>query len=167
MTTIKQLAATLGGHLRNYRTSRNDRQVDFAARIGVGVSTYRAMEAGDARVSLEAWLKAAQLMGRGDEFVGVFEPRGSLIDSLLKEAEVGATVRKRVRKAVQFTIRAGRDDESVGGSEQRLRRANHAGRRRDDESGGGGEPRGSLIDSLLKEAEAGAADGKRVRKAGI
>lgn len=164
MTTIKQLAATLGEHLRNYRTNRNDRQVDFAARIGVGVSTYRAMEAGDARVSLEAWLTAAQLMGRGDEWVKIFEQRGSLIDSLLREAEVGATKRKRVRKAFR---QVGRDGESAGGSEQRLRRAVHAGRRRDDESGGGGEQCGSLIDSLLQEAEAGATDGKRAGKAGI
>lgn len=107
MTTIKQLAATLGEHLRNYRISRNDRQVDFAARIGVGVSTYRAMEAGDARVSLEAWLKAAQLMGRGDELVGVFEQRGSLIDSVLQEAQAGATARKRVRKGWRLNAPSG------------------------------------------------------------
>lgn len=52
MTTIEQSASRLGQHLRAYRLQRNDRQVDLAARLWVGLSTYRAMEAGDARVSL-------------------------------------------------------------------------------------------------------------------
>lgn len=99
MATITLLAATLGAHFKKYRISRNDRQIDFAARIGVGVSTYRAMEVGDSRVSLEAWLKVAQLMGRDAELVGVFAQRGGLIDAVLKEEEEPAMDRKRVRKS--------------------------------------------------------------------
>lgn len=100
MTTIKDMATSLGQYLRNHRINRNDRQIDFAARIGVGLSTYRAMEAGDPRVSLEAWLKVASLLGRDGELLSVFEPRdGGLIEALLNQEKIAPSVRQRVRKA--------------------------------------------------------------------
>ncbi len=52
----------LGQALRAYRIHCNDRQSDLAARLGVGLSTIKAMESGSPGVSIGCWMHAFTLM---------------------------------------------------------------------------------------------------------
>lgn len=53
----------MGEQLRLYRCERKDRQIDMAARLGIGLSTLKAMEAGSPGVAIGHWMKAFSLMG--------------------------------------------------------------------------------------------------------
>ncbi len=77
--SLKALAG-LGGQLRELRLARNDRQSDFAARLGVSIPTLRKLEQGDPTVAIGTWLDAIWLVGRLDHLTKVLEPTSSLFD---------------------------------------------------------------------------------------
>jgi transcriptional regulator with XRE-family HTH domain len=57
----------LGERLRQARIARHEMQQRFADRLGVSRPTLGRMESGDPGVSIGAWLKALQMLGRDDE----------------------------------------------------------------------------------------------------
>ncbi len=52
----------LGRELARYRYARNERQVDFAAHLGISIPTYRRMERGCSRVPLAYWLRVLSVL---------------------------------------------------------------------------------------------------------
>lgn len=58
----------LGELLRQWRLESRDGEVQevIAARLGVGLSTYRKMERGDGGVAIRHWIAALEAMGRLD-----------------------------------------------------------------------------------------------------
>ena len=86
----------LGRQLRELRLERNDRQSDFAARLGVSVPTLRKLEQGDPTVAIGTWIDAVWLVGRLDKLIKVLEPRSSLFDQW--EAQRQRKARKRASK---------------------------------------------------------------------
>lgn len=78
-----QLARIIGQHLRTGRQRRfpRDTQEDFARRIGVSRPTYQRMEAGNTKVALGNYLRAADLLGIGRQFAdGMTPPRRSFFE---------------------------------------------------------------------------------------
>jgi len=67
------IARTLGFALRTARIDAKETQDGLAARIGVSRWTVAAMEKGDAKVSLGAWLKASALLGLLDSWESVMQ----------------------------------------------------------------------------------------------
>lgn len=100
MPTISNTATLIGEHLKAYRISRNDRQEDMAARIGVGLSTYRAMEKGDDSVRFSAWLQVVHLMNHETDLIKVFEHRagGGLLAAVIQQKTESKSLKMRVRK---------------------------------------------------------------------
>lgn len=99
MNDISLLGQTLGEQLKQLRITKGDRQTDMAARIGISITTYQRMEAGDTTVSLKHWLQALLLLGRGPRIESLFAAEEDLfgeLDSLL--AKTGTSQRKRVRR---------------------------------------------------------------------
>jgi transcriptional regulator with XRE-family HTH domain len=72
--------SNLGKRLRALRLERNERQEDFAARLGVSVPTLRKLEQGDPAVAVGTWLDAIWLLDRLDDLAQVLAPRKSLFD---------------------------------------------------------------------------------------
>ena len=84
---LRDAAATLGSHLRRYRTrvidvSQREMVVRLSDRLlemhgkegGISRNTYRKMEAGDPKVNFAFWLAVFQEMGLLDEIVRAAEP---------------------------------------------------------------------------------------------
>jgi len=86
----------LGRQLRELRLERNDRQADFAARLGVSIPTLRKLEQGDPTVAIGTWIDAIWLLGRLDQLTTVLEPRSSLFDQW--EARHQRNARQRASK---------------------------------------------------------------------
>jgi transcriptional regulator with XRE-family HTH domain len=86
----------LGRQLRALRIERNDRQSDFAARLGVSVPTLRKLEHGDASVAIGPWVDAIWLLGRLEELAKILAPRKSMFDQW--ESRKKPRVRERARK---------------------------------------------------------------------
>ncbi len=86
----------LGRQLRELRLERNDRQSDFAARLGVSIPTLRKLERGDPTVAIGTWVDAVWLVGRLEQLTKVLEPRSSLFDQW--EAQHKSATRKRASK---------------------------------------------------------------------
>jgi transcriptional regulator with XRE-family HTH domain len=92
---IKSLTR-LGRQLRELRLERNDRQSDFAARLGVSIPTLRKLEQGDPTVAIGTWIDAVWLVGRLDQLIKVLEPTSSLFDQWEEQHQTKA--RKRASK---------------------------------------------------------------------
>jgi transcriptional regulator with XRE-family HTH domain len=92
---IKSLTR-LGHQLRELRLERNDRQSDFAARLGVSIPTLRKLEQGDPTVAIGTWIDAVWLVGRLDQLTKVLEPTSSLFDQWEEQHKTKA--RKRATK---------------------------------------------------------------------
>ena len=88
--------ARLGHQLRELRLERNDRQSDFAARLGVSIPTLRKLEQGDPTVAIGTWIDAIWLVGRLDHLAKVLEPTSSLFDQWEKQRQPKA--RKRAHR---------------------------------------------------------------------
>ncbi|MGD8836624.1 MAG: helix-turn-helix transcriptional regulator [Desulfobacteraceae bacterium] len=86
----------LGEQLRKLRLERNDRQSDFAARLGVSIPTLRKLEQGDPTVAIGTWIDAIWLVGRLDELTKVLEPTPSLFDQWERQRQT--KTRKRASK---------------------------------------------------------------------
>ena len=66
----QQCLTALGSRLREYRRQypdRRDSQLQFAARIGISVPTYRKMERGDPSVPIGYWIRALSLFDHLDD----------------------------------------------------------------------------------------------------
>lgn len=99
METIEDIVGKLGVHLRAYRIDHKDRQTDFALRIGVSLSTLRAMESGEPGVSISAWMKAWSFLGKTEAVLEAVAP--CTPEDLFAEIEAREGVsrpRQRVRK---------------------------------------------------------------------
>ena len=77
----------LGSQLRRLRLERNDRQSDFAFRLGVSIPTLRKLEQGDPTVAIGTWVDAMWLLGRLDRLEKVLAPKTSLFDQWEKETK--------------------------------------------------------------------------------
>ena len=86
----------LGRQLRELRLERNDRQSDFAARLGVSIPTLRKLEQGDPTVAIGTWIDAMWLVGRLDQLTKVLETTSNLFDQW--EEQHQPKVRKRASK---------------------------------------------------------------------
>lgn len=86
----------LGRQLRKLRLERNDRQSDFAARLGVSIPTLRKLEQGDPSVAIGTWIDAIWLVGRLDRLTKVLEATSSLFDQWEEQHQMKA--RKRASK---------------------------------------------------------------------
>ena len=63
----------LGQRLRQSRLVLNDKQKDFAFRIGISEVTLRKMEQGHSGVAIGNWLKALVFLGREFELDGLLK----------------------------------------------------------------------------------------------
>lgn len=74
--SLPDLAREIGQHLRAGRKTRfpADTQEDFARRIGVSHYTCRKMEKGDPSVAMGSYLRAAILLGLGEQLAAAFRP---------------------------------------------------------------------------------------------
>jgi len=95
--TITDLEETwlrrLGERLRCWRLERDESQATAASRLGVSVSTWRRMEAGEPSIPVTAWLRALEFYGGGlDRLEPLLEERGSRFEAAERE-------RKRRRRA--------------------------------------------------------------------
>jgi len=73
---IRRLSARIGECLRRGRRVRfpEDTQDDFARRVGVSRYTWQKAEHGDPSVAMGTYLRAARLLGIGDQVAQAFEP---------------------------------------------------------------------------------------------
>lgn len=78
----------LGQRLTATRLQRNDRQGDFAARLGVSIPTYRKMEAGDPTVTIGYWIRALRLLDRLGDVEKLLETPASIFAQLEQRATV-------------------------------------------------------------------------------
>ncbi len=92
----KEALEKLGRQLRTLRLERNDRQSDFAARLGVSIPTLRKLEQGDATAAIGTWIDAFWLLGRLDNLIKALSPRTSLFDQW--ERQNKPQTRKRASK---------------------------------------------------------------------
>lgn len=76
----------LGERLTVARLQRNDRQGDFAARLGVSIPTYRKMEAGDPTVTIGYWIRALRLLDRLGDVEKLLETPTSIFAQLEQRA---------------------------------------------------------------------------------
>ena len=76
----QQVLIEFGNQLRKLRIERNDRQSDFAARLGVSVPTLRKLEQGDPTVAIGTWVDAIWILGRIEGLKEVLTPAQSLFD---------------------------------------------------------------------------------------
>lgn len=93
----KTLLSELGSIIRVERIKRNDKQSDFAARMGVSIPTLRKIESGNPKTLIQDWLRALELVGRLDilRLLTTHQPEESLFN-LAKRRD--ALSRQRVRK---------------------------------------------------------------------
>lgn len=98
VSTKSSKALTRIGHqLRELRLERNDRQTDFAARLGVSIPTLRKLEQGDPTVAIGTWIDAIWLVGRLDQLTKVLEPTSSLFDQWERQNQTKAR-RRAIKK---------------------------------------------------------------------
>lgn len=86
----------LGNRVRVLRLERDERQEDFAARLGVSVPTLRKIEQGDPAVAIGTWLDAIWLLDRLEDLAPVLEAKKSLFDQWQQKQQSG---RKRASRA--------------------------------------------------------------------
>lgn len=65
---------SLGSRLESLRLARNEKQGEFAARIGVSIPTYRRMCQGSPNTQLGYWVRAARLLDVLDQFSVLLTP---------------------------------------------------------------------------------------------
>jgi transcriptional regulator with XRE-family HTH domain len=70
----------LGKRVRDLRLERNERQEDFAARLGVSIPTLRKIEQGDPSVAIGTWLDTIWLLDRLGDLAQVLSAEKSLFD---------------------------------------------------------------------------------------
>lgn len=87
----------LGQRLKALRIERNERQSDFAFRLGVSVPTLRKLEQGDPSVVIGTWIDALWLLNRLDELDLLLAEKESLFDRW--EQRNKKKQRKRVAKS--------------------------------------------------------------------
>jgi transcriptional regulator with XRE-family HTH domain len=78
----------LGERLAAARLRRNDRQGDFAVRVGVSIPTYRKMEAGEPSVALGCWVRALRLLDQLDDVEKLLAPPASVFAQLEQQSTV-------------------------------------------------------------------------------
>jgi transcriptional regulator with XRE-family HTH domain len=86
----------LGRQLLARRLERNERQSDFAARLGVSIPTLRKLEQGDPNVAIGTWVDAVWLLGRLNHLPEVLAGKPSLFDQWEKQNR--PSIRKRASK---------------------------------------------------------------------
>ncbi len=97
ISSVSEASLTrLGARLRFLRLARNERQSDFAGRLGISVPTLRKVEGGDPSVAIGVWLDAAWLLDRLEDFEQVLAPKESLFDQWEQHKQ---PMRKRASKA--------------------------------------------------------------------
>ncbi len=95
---IQNSLLELGKQLKAMRLQRNDRQSDFAARLGVSIPTLRKLEQGDPAVAIGTWVTAFWLLDRLDAFKMVLRAEPSLFDLWDHQGEhQGAAIQKKPR----------------------------------------------------------------------
>lgn len=87
----------LGQRFKVLRIERNERQSDFAFRLGISVPTLRKLERGDPSVAIGTWIDALWLLNRLDELDQLLAKQESLFDRWDKRNK--ETPRKRVTKS--------------------------------------------------------------------
>jgi transcriptional regulator with XRE-family HTH domain len=92
----KIVLGQLGQQLLARRLERNERQADFAARLGVSIPTLRKLEQGDPTVAIGTWVDVVWLLGRLDRLAEVLAAKPSLFDQWEKQNR--PSVRKRASK---------------------------------------------------------------------
>lgn len=70
----------LGKRVRDLRLERNERQEDFAARLGISIPTLRKIEQGDPSVAIGTWLDTIWLLDRLGDLAQVLSAGKSLFD---------------------------------------------------------------------------------------
>lgn len=90
------LLSTMAGALREARIRNGDSQQEAAARVGAGLSTYRAMERGQAGVAVGHWVNALIYLGAPDAFTSALRPDDDLL-ALLDEPAPARPRRRRSR----------------------------------------------------------------------
>lgn len=96
-TDAENELVALGRRLRALRIERNDRQSDFAFRLGISVPTLRKLEQGDSTVSIGVWFDAFWLLGRLDDLQKLLVQPQSLFDRWEQQQKIKP--RKRVSKS--------------------------------------------------------------------
>jgi len=76
----KQSLKGLGQRLKTTRIERDDRQKEFAFRIGVSIPTLHKMEQGNPNVAIGTWVKVLDILNKLDELEGLIAPRKSLAE---------------------------------------------------------------------------------------
>jgi len=92
----KTALVQLGQQLLARRLERNERQSDFAARLGVSIPTLRKLEQGDPTVAIGTWVDAVWLLGRLNLLAEVLAGKPSLFDQWEKQNR--PSVRRRASK---------------------------------------------------------------------
>ena len=95
----QDIITRLGFALRAARIKARQTQDEFAARIGVSRWNVAAMEKGDPKVSLAAWIKASNLLGLLAGWDSVLqEPEDPFARYDQEQAIKNQLVKRRVRK---------------------------------------------------------------------
>lgn len=92
----KTMLTELGKRVRALRLEHNERQQDFAARLGVSIPTLRKIEQGDPTVAIGAWLDTIWLLDRMDDLAGVLSTEKSLFDQWERQQQ---PARKKASRA--------------------------------------------------------------------
>ncbi len=95
-TEPKNELRALGQRLKALRIARNDRQSDFAYRLGVSVPTLRKLENGDPTVAIGTWIEALWILDRLDDLKNVLVKSESLFDQWAQQKKNNR--RQRVKK---------------------------------------------------------------------
>lgn len=91
----KQSLKGLGQRLKSTRIERDDRQKEFAFRIGVSIPTLHKMEQGNPNVAIGTWVKVLDILNKLDELEGLIAPRKSLAEQYAVSKETKGRQRAR------------------------------------------------------------------------
>lgn len=92
----------LGQRIREARIARNEKQVRFAARLGVATATLAKLERGDRSVSLDLLGRVLELLGHSEDIDALLQTKRGIFDRL-EDAQGKKPVRKRARKEPRET----------------------------------------------------------------
>jgi transcriptional regulator with XRE-family HTH domain len=97
LKTAQEIMLDLGAAIRTRRTGQNWSQGEAAARAGMGLRTWRRMEA-TGHATIENLVNAAVALRCEDKFTELFPaPAARSMDELLQQQREAASPRRRVR----------------------------------------------------------------------
>ena len=86
---IESLLKRLGQRLKEARLARNESQELFAQRLGLTRQSYSRMEKGSPQTLIGNWMAASSILGRLDDWEGMWPKRKICLPNLRKKAVNG------------------------------------------------------------------------------